>query len=369
MTAGLSRTPLYEEHVALGAKMVPFAGFSMPVQYPAGIRAEHEAVRERVGLFDVTHMGEFRVTGPDALGLIQKIAVNDASRVEVGQAQYSAMCNEQGCVIDDLLVYRHADHWMLVVNASRREQDLAWVLQHATGMDVVVEDQSDDTALIAVQGPRASDLVSSITEAQLDDVGYYRFTTGSVAGVPATVSRTGYTGEDGFELYVPADGSVAVWRALMTEGEDLGVQPAGLGSRDSLRLEVGYALYGNDLDDQHTALESGLGWIVKLDKDDFVGRDALARQKEEGPPRRLVGFRLQGRGFPRPGYPLVANGGPIGAVTSGTASPTLGVGLGLGYVERASSKTGTAIGVEIRGQVLDAVVERPPFYKDGSIRR
>ena len=369
MTAGLSRTPLYDDHVALGAKMVPFAGFEMPVQYAAGIRAEHEAVRERVGLFDVTHMGEFRITGSDSLDLIQKIAVNDASKVEVGQAQYSAMCNPEGCVIDDLLVYRHSDHWMLVVNASRRAQDMAWVLDHAKAMDVDVQDQSDDIALIAVQGPRASDLVSRITDANLDAIGYYRFTTGSVAGVPATLSRTGYTGEDGFELYVPADKSVSVWRSLLEEGKDLGVQPAGLGSRDSLRLEVGYALYGNDLDEEHTALESGLGWIVKLDKGDFVGREALAQQKEEGPPRRLVGFRLKGRGFPRPGYPLVAEGRHIGVVTSGTASPTLGVGLGLGYVERGFSKSGTEIGVEIRGQVLEAVVERPPFYKDGSIKR
>lgn len=369
MTEGLSRTPLYGEHVALGAKMVPFAGFEMPVQYPAGIRAEHEAVRERVGLFDVTHMGEFRISGTDALALIQRIAVNDASKVEVGQAQYSAMCNDRGCVIDDLLVYRHADYWMLVVNASRRAQDLAWVREHASGMDVEIEDQSDAVALIAVQGPLADQLVGRITEADLEAVGYYRFTTGAVTGVPATISRTGYTGEDGFELYVPADGAVSVWRALMDHGSDLGVQPAGLGSRDSLRLEVGYALYGNDLDEQHTALESGLGWIVKLDKGDFVGREALSRQKEEGPPRRLVGFRLVDRGFPRPGYALVSAGKEIGVVTSGTASPTLGVGLGLGYVERGFSKSGTEIGVEIRGRVLEAVVERPPFYKDGSIRR
>lgn len=369
MSEGLSRTPLYGEHVALGAKMVPFAGFEMPVQYKAGIRAEHEAVRERVGLFDVTHMGEFRIAGADALDLIQRIAVNDASKVDEGQAQYSAMCNQTGCVIDDLLVYRHSDHWMLVVNASRREQDLAWILEHASGMDVQVEDHSDDVALIAVQGPSAAQLVSRLTDVDLDGVGYYRFTTGTVVDVPATISRTGYTGEDGFELYLPADQSVSVWRALMDQGEDLGVQPAGLGSRDSLRLEVGYALYGNDLDEEHTALEAGLGWIVKLDKGDFVGREALMAQKEEGPPRRLIGFRLKGRGFPRPGYPLVANGRQIGVVTSGTASPTLGVGLGLGYVDRDFMKSGTEIGVEIRGRALEAVVERPPFYKDGSIRR
>lgn len=369
MSEGLSRTPLYGEHVALGAKMVPFAGFEMPVQYKAGIRAEHEAVRERVGLFDVSHMGEFRITGPGALDLIQRIAVNDASKVEVGQAQYSAMCNETGCVIDDLLVYRHPDHWMLVVNASRREQDLAWVRKHADGMDVEVDDQSDEVALIAVQGPRAAELLARLTDSDLDAIGYYRFTTGTVADVPGTISRTGYTGEDGFELYVAADQSVVVWKALMEKGRDLDVEPAGLGSRDSLRLEVGYALYGNDLDEEHTALESGLGWVVKLDKGDFVGRDALVRQKEEGPPRRLVGFRLKGRGFPRPGYPLLADGREIGVVTSGTASPTLGVGLGLGYVRRDFAKSGTEVGVEIRGRALEAAVERPPFYKDGSIRR
>ncbi len=369
MESGLRRTPLYDQHLALGAKMVPFAGFEMPVQYSAGIRAEHQAVRERVGLFDVTHMGEFRLRGPAALDLVQRVSVNDASKLDVGQAQYSAMCREDGGVIDDLLVYRYEDHWMLVVNASRRDVDLAWVGEQAAGLDVTIEDHSDDVALIAVQGPRAADLVARLTDWDLDRIGYYRFAVGEVADVPATISRTGYTGEDGFELYVSAERSPALWASLLDAGRPLGIQACGLGARDSLRLEVGYALYGNDLDEEHTPLESGLGWIVKLDKGPFNGSEALARQKEEGVTRRLVGFRLNERGFPRPGYPIVVDGADAGVVTSGTASPTLGAGIGLGYVAKESSSAGTEIGVRIRDRVLRATIERPPFYKDGSIRR
>ena len=369
MASDLHTTPLHKEHHALDGKMVPFAGFEMPVQYPAGIRAEHQAVREAVGLFDVSHMGEFRLSGPDALTLIQRIAVNDASRIEPGQAQYSAMCTPSGGVLDDLLVYRHADHWMLVVNASRRDVDLEWVRTHSDGLDVELTDRSDDIALIAVQGPASAELLSRLTATDLGGVGYYRFTTGDVAGHPATISRTGYTGEDGFELYLAADAAVPVWRALLEEGASLGVLPCGLGARDSLRLEVGYALYGNDLDEDHNAIESGLGWIVKLDRGAFIGREALAQAKEAGPTRRLVGFRLLDRGFPRPGYRIVGDGRELGAVTSGTASPTLGVGLGLGYVESSHAKSGSEIAIRIRDRDVPARVERPPFYKDGSIRR
>ncbi len=369
MTDALQKTPLFDEHVRLGGKMVPFAGFEMPVQYPTGIREEHRAVREAVGVFDVSHMGEFVLRGPGALDLVQRIGVNDTARVEVGGAQYSAMCREDGGVIDDLLVYRYADHIMLVVNASNRAKDMAWVREHSAGLDVDVEDVSDQIALLAVQGPRASAVVGRITDTDLDAIGYYHFAEGRVAGVPATIARTGYTGEDGFELYVDAGDAVTVWRRLLAEGESSGVRPAGLGSRDSLRLEVGYALYGNDLDEEHTALESGLGWIVKLDKGDFVGRDSLAAQKEAGLTRRLAGFRLSERGFPRPGYPLVCDGEVSGEVTSGTLSPTLGVGVGLGYLPVSHAKTGSQVAVRIRDTDHPAVVERPPFYKDGSIRR
>jgi len=369
MTETLKRTPLHDEHVALGGKMVPFAGFSMPVQYPTGITAEHRAVREACGLFDVSHMGEFVVRGPDALELVQRISVNDAARIEEGQAQYSAMCLDSGCVVDDLLIYRFPDRFMLVVNAANLAKDWAWVVGHAMDLDVEVRDASDQTALLALQGPAARRILAPLTDVDLDAIPYYRFAEGGVDGVPAVISATGYTGEDGFELYVDSARSVEVWRALLEAGRAHGLTPAGLGARDSLRLEVGYALYGNDLDEEHTTLESGLGWITKLDKGVFVGRDALARQKEAGVSRRLVGLRLTGKGFPRPGYDIVSGGEAVGRVTSGTVSPTLGYGIALGYVPAALSKPGTELHVDARGRLVEAVVERPPFYTEGSIRR
>lgn len=369
MSDTLKLTPLNDEHVALGGKMVPFAGYSMPVQYPTGIKAEHAAVREAAGLFDVSHMGEFMVRGPEALDLVQRISVNDASKIEVGQAQYSAMCLESGCVIDDLIIYRFADRYMLVVNAANLEKDWAWVSKHAGDFDVELENASDAIALLALQGPRAREILRPLANLDVDEVKYYRFAEGEVAGVPAVISGTGYTGEDGFELYVPADRAVEVWRAVLDEGRDSGLIPAGLGARDSLRLEVGYALYGNDLDEEHSTLESGLGWVTKLDKGDFVGRDALAAQKEAGVTRRLVGLRLTGKGFPRPGYDIVSQGEVVGHVTSGTVSPTLGYGVALGYVPVELSKAGTEVQVDARGRLVDAVVQRPPFYTEGSIQR
>ena len=369
MSEGLKTTPLHDRHVALDGKMVPFAGYSMPVQYPTGIKAEHAAVREAAGIFDVSHMGEFILRGPGALDLVQRISVNDASRMDVGQAQYSAMCQEDGCVIDDLIIYRFEDRWMLVVNAANLEKDWAWVSQHAADFDVEIENASDDTALIALQGPAAREILRPLASLDVDDVKYYRFMEGSVAGLSGVISGTGYTGEDGFELYLPADGAAAVWDALLEAGSGHGLIPAGLGARDSLRLEVGYALYGNDIDDQHTTLESGLGWVTKLDKGDFVGRAALAAQKEEGVPRRLVGLRLTGKGFPRPGYDIVSDGEVVGSVTSGTVSPTLGYGVALGYVPIGLSKAETELQIDARGRLVDAVVQRPPFYTEGSIRR
>jgi aminomethyltransferase len=369
MAEALKKTPLYEAHVALGGKLVPFAGFHMPVQYPSGITAEHQAVRTSAGLFDVCHMGEFILKGPQALDLIQKVTVNDASKVATGQVQYSAMCLEHGGIIDDLLVYRAADHWMLVVNASNKDKDLAWVQRHAAAFDVDVVDASDDTALLAIQGPKAAGIVQSLTDTRLDDIGYYRFAPGSVAGVEGVISRTGYTGEDGFELYVPAKAGMKLWNALMEAGAEAGLVPTGLGCRDSLRLEMGYSLYGNDLDEDHTPLESGLGWITKLDKGDFVGRDVLVKQKEEGVKRRLAGMKLLDRGFPRHGYPIVAQGDAVGEVTSGIVSPSLGVGIVMGYVPLELAGAGTEVGIGIRDKVIPAVVQKPPFYTGGSIRR
>lgn len=367
--AALKRTPLFEEHQRLGGKMVSFAGFTMPVQYPTGILAEHHAVREAAGLFDVSHMGEVEVTGPGALDLVQSLLTNDASKLGVGQAQYSVLCNDDGRALDDCLVYRFSDHYMIVVNASNHDKDLDWIMGHAGDFDARVVDRSDDTALIALQGPKAEAMLARLTDTPLDDIAYYHFAEGLVDGRRAVISRTGYTGEDGFELYLaPADAAPS-WRALLDAGADDGLRPAGLGARDSLRLEVGYILYGNDLDEAHTPLEAGLGWVVKLDKGDFHGRAALARQKADGIPSRLVGFRLRERGFPRHGYDVLFQGTPVSKVTSGVVSPMLEQGIGMAYVPDAARQPGTPIDVVIRGRATPAEVVRPPFYTQGSIRR
>lgn len=365
----LLRTPLFDEHVRLNAKIVPFAGYEMPVQYPTGITAEHNAVRSAAGLFDVSHMGEFMVSGDQALAFVQHVTTNDASRLEVWQAQYSTMVNEHGMVIDDLLVYRFPDHYMLVVNGANHDKDWAWVSRWAKEFSVRVEDRTDDIALLALQGPRAPAILAKLTDADLDSIRYYRFAEGTVDGVPAVISRTGYTGEDGFELYVPAARAAALWRRLLDAGAGEGLIAAGLGSRDSLRLEMGMALYGNDLDEGHTPLEGGLAWVTKLDKGEFVGREALARQKEGGVRRRLVGFRLKERGFPRPHYPVTFNGEVVGEVTSGTLSPTLGEGIGMAYVPAEAAKPGTEIGIVIRDRAVTAEVVRPPFHTGGSAKR
>jgi aminomethyltransferase len=369
MSSTLERTPLYEDHRALGGKMVPFAGFEMPVQYPTGILEEHRAVRTRAGLFDVSHMGELFISGPDALALVQRVTTNDASTLEVGQAQYSVICHENGAAVDDCIVYSLPDRYMLVVNASNRTKDREWVASFAGAYDAELVDRSDEIGLIALQGPRAAAILARLSPSALDAIAYYHFAEGDVADVSALISRTGYTGEDGFELYIAAADTARVWRALLDAGRDDGLIPAGLGARDSLRLEMGYALYGNDLDDEHTPLEAGLGWVVKLDKGDFVGRDALAQLKDAGLPRRLVAFELKERGFPRHGYAVRWNGEEVGTVTSGIHSPSLEKGIGLAYVPVDAAKVGTAIEVMVRDRALPAEVVRPPFYRDGSIRR
>jgi glycine cleavage system T protein (aminomethyltransferase) len=366
----LFRTPLYERHVTLGGKIVPFAGFEMPVQYPTGIRAEHQAVREAVGLFDVSHMGEFRVSGPDALALVQGIAVNDASTLAVGQVQYSAMCAEDGGIVDDLTVLRFADHFILVVNASRRPQDWAFVSRHAEGLDVILEDRSDELGLLALQGPKAPEVLARVMpDLDLDALGYYHHGSANAVSSTLIVARMGYTGEDGFEIYVPADRVVELWDALLEAGQPEGILPAGLGARDSLRLEVGFALYGNDLDEHHTPLESRLAWVTKLDRADFSGRAALAKQKEEGVTQRLVGLRLIDKGFPRAGYPIVHDGETVGTLTSGTVSPTLGYGIAMGRVPVGIAALGTELFIDIRGKQISAVIARPPFYTEGSVKR
>lgn len=368
MAEDLKRTPLYEEHRRLGAKLVDFAGYEMPVQYQ-GIVAEHEAVRTAAGLFDVSHMGQVVVRGGDALGLVQHVTTNDASKLEVGQAQYACLCQEDGAVIDDLLVYRFDDHYMLVANASNREEDVAWIRKYAGRFGAEVVDLSEERSILAIQGPKAEAILQKLTETDLSKIAYYHFVEGTVDGRPAVISRTGYTGEDGFELYIGSEDAVPLWTKLLEAGQDDGLVPAGLGARDSLRLEMGYILYGNDLDRNHTPLEAGLGWVVKLDKGDFLGRAALERQKQEGVRRRLVGFRLQDRAFPRPNYEVRYQGESAGEVTSGVLSPSLNQGIGLAYVPAEAAKPGTKIEVVIRNRPIEAEVVRPPFYTNGSIRR
>lgn len=366
----LRTTPLDAAHRALGARMMPFAGFDMPVQY-TGILDEHRAVREAAGLFDVSHMGEFRVRGPQALDLVQHLVTNDARALTDGRAMYAVLCHESGGAVDDLLVYRRAeDDLLLVVNASNIAKDWAHVTSVAAGLglDAELTDESDATALLALQGPRAVETFQRATGLDASDIPYYHFRVmdGVVGADGVMVSHTGYTGEPGLEIYMPAAQAPAAWDALLDAGRELGVLPAGLGARDTLRLEAGYCLYGHELDDETTPLEAGLGWVVKLEAGDFVGRDALARQKAAGVPRRLVGFVLGERGVPRQGCGLVQpDGAPLGTVTSGSQSPALGAGIGLGFIpnDPAWTAPGTALGVDVRGRVLGATVRKPPFHK------
>jgi len=360
----LKRTPLHDVHAALGAKLVPFAGYEMPVQYPTGITAEHKAVRERAGLFDVSHMGEFIVRGPGAVDFVNYVTTNDVAKLAVGQVQYSTILNERGTIEDDCLVYRFADRLMMVVNASNRDKDLAHISRELGRFEATIEDVSDDVALLALQGPRAKDVLAALTDVDLDAIAYYHFVEGTVAGVAdVIVSRTGYTGEDGFELYFDGTHAARVWEALTADPR---VTPAGLGARDSLRLEMGMALYGNDIDDATTPLEANLGWLVKLKKGEFVGREALERQKAAGLSRKLVGFTTVERSFPRHGYPVFYEGAPSGEVRSGTVSPTLNIPIGTCYLPVAGAAEGTPFEIEIRGKRVPATVVKPPFYKHGS---
>jgi aminomethyltransferase len=369
MEDNLKRTPLFEEHDKAGAKLIPFAGYLMPVQYPTGIVAEHTAVRTSCGLFDVSHMGELFVKGPQALDLVQHVTTNDASKLVVGQAQYSVICREDGGAVDDCIVYRFEDRYMIVVNASNKDKDFEWMQSHKHQFDCELTDNSDDYALIAIQGPHASKILARVTQTDLDAIKYYHFAQGEVSGKEAIISRTGYTGEDGFELYVASGDAVHIWKRLLEAGSAENLKPTGLGARDSLRLEMGYALYGNDIDDRRTPLEAGLGWVVKMDKGDFVGRAALEKLKADGIKEKLVGFQLKDRGFPRHGYAVRVNGEPAGEVTSGIHSPSLGTGIGMAYVPVESSKPGSEIEIMVRDKGVLAEVVRPPFYKEGTVRK
>lgn len=358
------RTPLYDEHVAAGAKIVDFVGWAMPMSY-RGIVSEHRLVRRAVGLFDVSHMGEFVLTGGDALASLDRIVTNRVGALTEGRAQLSLMVNESGGILDDLLVYRLPGRYMLVVNAANREKDLAWVRDHARG-DTQVQDVTEETALVAVQGPVAESVMGAIVDAGVATLPYYHSAEMKTAGREALVSRTGYTGEDGFEIYCAPDDAPTVWSALLEAGSPYGIEPVGLGARDTLRLEMGYALYGHEMDETRTPVESGLLWITKLDKGDFIGRDAIARRKEEGPRERLVGFELTGRGVPRKDQGIVSGGEVVGTVTSGTYSPSLDRGIGLGYVPPG---TGEAVTIDVRGKGVSARIVGLPFYREGSVRR
>ena len=361
--SSLKTVTLNDTHQALGAKMVPFAGYNMPVRYSSDLD-EHHTVRRAVGIFDVSHMGEFRVRGPQALDLIQRVTTNDASKLQPGKAQYSCLPNLEGGIVDDLLVYKLADEdYLLVVNASNIEKDWNWI-QHFNTQGAEMEDISDRTSLFAVQGPKAQAALQGLTDVDLNSIPYYSFVQGTFAGAPdVIISATGYTGAGGFELYIPNEHAQQVWDKIMLAGQPYGLKPIGLGARDTLRLEMGYCLYGNDIDDTTSPLEAGLGWITKFTKD-FTNSDHLKQQKADGVKRKLVGFTMDGPGIPRGHYELVdATGHKIGDVTSGTQSPSLSRGIGLGYVEADFALPGSAIFVQIRGKNLPATVSKLPLVK------
>jgi aminomethyltransferase len=373
------RTPLYDCHLELGARMVGFAGWEMPVQY-AGVIEEHRAVRGAAGLFDVSHMGEVRVRGAAAESCLQRLTPNDVAALAPGRAHYSGLLTERGTYVDDLLIYRlAADDFLVVVNAANAASDLAWVREHAmedlpapAGSAAAaaaavpeIADESDRFALLALQGPQALAILEPLARPAPEVAGlrYYGFLQGEVAGVPAIISRTGYTGEDGFELYLEPERAPEVWRRLLAAGAPRGLVPAGLGARDTLRLEAAMALYGHEIDLGTTPLEAGLSWVVKLGKGDFLGRDALAAQRERGVGRTLVGFAVSGRGIARQGHAVLADGKAVGEVTSGTWSPTLERAIGMAYVPPALAAPGTPLGLDVRGKTLAAEVVGLPFYR------
>eukprot|EP01090_Pellita_catalonica_P013712 TRINITY_DN3319_c0_g2_i1.p1 TRINITY_DN3319_c0_g2~~TRINITY_DN3319_c0_g2_i1.p1 ORF type:complete len:361 (-),score=101.49 TRINITY_DN3319_c0_g2_i1:41-1123(-) len=359
----MKNTALSHVHEALGAKMVPFAGYNMPVQYE-GVTAEHETVRKGVGVFDVSHMGEFFLKGENALALIQKISSNDASKLVPGKAQYSCMPNADGGIVDDLIIYMIAENeYMLVVNASNIEKDWNWISQH-NDLNVEMENRSEDWSLLAIQGPKAAEAMQSLTSVDLSNIKFYTFEITDFAGIPnVVVSATGYTGSGGFEVYVKNEDVEQLWNKVFEAGKDWGIKPIGLAARDTLRLEMGYCLYGNDIDDTTSPLEAGLGWITKFTKD-FVNAEALKAQKEAGVSRKLVAFELTERGVPRHDYEIVdTDGNNIGRVTSGTMSPSLGKGIGLGYVTIENSKVDSDIFIQIRKKQIPAKVVKLPFYK------
>ena len=361
ISKNLKTTALFDIHKELGAKLVPFAGWNMPIQF-SGVVQEHTCVREKVGLFDVSHMGEIEIEGKDAKQFLQFLLSNDIEKMSNGSILYTLMCYENGGVVDDLLVHRFLEnHYFLCVNASNSDKDYDWVMKHAAFFDVNVKNISAETSQLALQGPEASKVLQSLCDVSLRDLSYYNFKKGRVDNVEGIIARTGYTGEDGFELYLPFEKVSKVFSSLMQRGEPYGIKPIGLGARDTLRLEMGYALYGNEINDQPTPLEAGLGWVIKFDKGEFVGREALIKQKEQELRQKLVGIKLLTRGIPRSHYRVLKDGELVGEVTSGTFSPTLNIGVGLCYVSKKYSQKSTRLEVEIRKQLVPAEVVNLPF--------
>lgn len=358
----MKKTALYDKHIALGAKMVPFAGFDMPVQY-SGVTEEHFAVREKVGIFDVSHMGQFFVEGPNAKALLQKVTTNNLDTVADGKAQYTCLPNETGGIVDDLIIYKmNEEKYFVVVNASNIDKDWDHISKYNASFNAKLTNASDEMSLLAVQGPKAVETLQKITEINLGDIPYYSFVTGKVGGIEdVIISNTGYTGSGGFEIYFKNENANQLWDATIEAGEEFGIMPCGLASRDTLRLEKGFCLYGNDIDDTTSPLEAGLGWITKFDKD-FVSKEIFAKQKEEGVTKKLIGFELTDKGVPRHDYAIVdADGKVIGKVTSGTQSPMKKIGIGLGYVDIAHSKVGTEIFIQVRNKNIPAIIVKTPF--------
>lgn len=369
----LKRTPLHQTHINLGATMVPFGGWDMPVRYAGGgDKAEHFAVRQAVGLFDVSHMGRVQIEGAQANAFVDYVTINDARGLEPYQVQYSAMCKPDGGIVDDVLVYRTPANMLMVINAGNRQKDWAWMVSNKSSFDANLQNVSDETALLALQGPKSPDVLAKITDLDLDKIGRYRFAVGLVGGVDMMVARTGYTGEDGFELWLPAGEAEKTWKALLDKGQEFGILPAGLGARDTLRLEAGYCLYGHEIDGTTNPLEAGLGWITKklgpdAENRDFVGREALLAVQEQGLRRRLSGLKTaSARDIPRAGYAVRNNGEQVGQLVSGGFSPSLEIGIATGYLPTRLTRSGQAVEIDIRGRAAQAEVVRPPrFYKAG----
>jgi len=363
----LKRTPLNSAHRQLGGRMVDFGGWDMPVQYPAGTIEEHLRTRNHAGLFDVSHMGEIDVRGADAIAFVNKLTSNDVTKLVDGQAQYTTLTKPEGTIIDDLVVYRFAtDHLLLVVNASTTDKDWEWIKSHQSGESVELNNVSADYCQLALQGPDAQSILQKLTSLPLEEIKYYRFTRGSVDGVEGIISRTGYTGEDGFEVYAPANRAEQLWNKILDTGNmgtPTGVLPCGLAARNTLRLEAGLALYGHEIDETTTPLEANLGWICKLDKGDFIGREALAKQKEAGVKRKLVGFEVTDRGIARDDQEVLIDGERVGKVTSGSPAPFLKKNIGLAYVPVEFANVGQAINIDVRGRLVGAQVVKTPFYK------